>query len=104
MLFKTMLTLFDNAIAETEALLSKYRSSGQTAMSFNPESIPARRRFLARRIKLLQNLSRWRRFTGERYGIGQSITRLVDGTLLSVAEEGWDVGGEELMRKVRLSV
>ncbi|SJL07673.1 uncharacterized protein ARMOST_11023 [Armillaria ostoyae] len=100
MLFKTMLTLFDNAIAETEALLSKYRSLGQTAMSFNPESIPARRRFLVRRIKLLQNLSRWRRFTGERYGIGQSITRLVDGTLLSVAEEGWDVGGEELMHKV----
>ncbi|KAK0201965.1 nineteen complex-related protein 2-domain-containing protein [Desarmillaria ectypa] len=100
MLFKTMLTLFDNAIAETEALVSKYKSLDQTAMPFNPDSIPARRRFLVRRIKLLQNLSRWRRFTGERYGIGQSITRLVDGTLLPIAEGGWDIGGEELMHKV----
>ncbi|KAG7445800.1 uncharacterized protein BT62DRAFT_950695 [Guyanagaster necrorhizus] len=100
MLFKTILTLFDDTIAETEALVSKYRSLDQTAMTFNPESIPARRRFLTRRIKLLQNLSRWRRFTGERYGIGQTITRLVDGTLLPVAGGGWDAGGEELMRKV----
>ncbi|KAF9026128.1 GCFC-domain-containing protein [Hymenopellis radicata] len=84
MLFKSVINLFDQA----------------ASLAFNPESIPARRRFLARRVKLLRNLIRWRKHTGERFGVGQSISRLVDGPLLSVAETGWDVGGQEIMKQV----
>ena len=49
----------------------------------------------------MMNLVRWRKCTGELFGVGQLITRLVDGCMVDVADGGWDVGGEELLRKVR---
>ncbi|KAJ3002116.1 hypothetical protein NUW54_g6022 [Trametes sanguinea] len=67
---------------------------------FDPAAIPARRRYLTRRYKLLRNLLQWRRYAGDRYGLGVLATRLVTSSMLPVAETGWEVGGEEIMRKV----
>ena len=47
---------------------------------------------------------RWRKATGEKFGIGQSMTGLVDAVMLPVADSGWEVGGEDAMRKVRTFV
>lgn len=95
-----MMTAFSTAIAETEASLSKFKSEHQTLPGFNPDSIPTRRRFLNRRVKLLGNLLRWRKYTGERFGLGMLIGRLVEGCIMDVARGGWEVGGEEVARKV----
>ena len=72
--------------------------------TFDPESIPARRRFLARQIKLAGNLVRWRRHVRERSSLDILLKRLVENCFLDVALSGWDVGGEELSKKVRLSL
>jgi hypothetical protein len=50
--------------------------------------------------KLLANLLAWRKYTGERYGIGELVERLLGRVLLPVAEGGWEVGGENVIRKV----
>ncbi|KAF8631700.1 hypothetical protein AX15_002248 [Amanita polypyramis BW_CC] len=99
MLLRSTLTRFESAIADTETLVSIYKSTTR-GVPFDPEIIPARRRFLARRVKLLQNLLRWRKHTGERFGIGLLATRFVEGCVIDVALSGWDVGGEEFARQV----
>ena len=91
---------FQAALVETESLLAKYKTAQQSIPAFNPEAIPGRRRFLSRRVKLLRNLLRWRKYTGERSGLSLLIGRLVEGCILSVAESGWDVGGQEISRIV----
>jgi GC-rich sequence DNA-binding factor len=50
----------------------------------------------------VQNIVRWRKYTGERFGIGELATRLVARCIAPVADGGWDVGGEECVRKVCL--
>jgi hypothetical protein len=92
---------FQDEIAHTEALLSRYMSAYHGTPSFNPETIPARRRFLSRRVKLLRNILRWRKHSGERFGIGLMAERLTERCILIAAEGGWEVGGEEIARKVR---
>ena len=67
---------------------------------FDPQAIPARRRFLARRHKLLRNILQWRKHAGDRYGLSNLVTRLVISSMVPAAESGWEVGGEEIMRKV----
>jgi len=97
-LLKSVYTIFANEASITELLLAPYLSLNHPP--FNPESIPARQRFLARRMKLVQNIVRWRKYTGERFGIGELATRLVIRCIVPVADSGWDVGGEESVRKV----
>ncbi|XP_006462556.1 hypothetical protein AGABI2DRAFT_179259 [Agaricus bisporus var. bisporus H97] len=97
---KSTMMIFQNAVTDTENLISKYDSVIKGPSQFNPEAIPARRRFMARRVKLLQNLLKWRKFTGEQHGIGLLIGRLVDGCVLNIAESGWDVGGEEVAKSI----
>lgn len=99
MLLKSVFTVFQRAVESAEATVAPYLALNQPP--FDPESIPARQRYLARRQKLLNNLIRWRKYTGERFGIGMLLTNLVNNCTLPVAESGWDVGGEERMRKVR---
>ncbi len=101
-LLKSVYTVFDRATTQIEELIARSREAAPRQPVFDPEAIPARSRFLARRVKLVQNLMRWRKFTGEVYGAGEMANRLVDGCIRSVAEEGWDVGGEVAMQKVRL--
>ena len=95
-----MILSFQAAVVETETLLAKYKSTQQSVFAFNPEAIPGRRRFLSRRVKLLRNVLRWRKYTGEGFGLDLLIGKLVEGCILSVAESGWDVGGEEISRMV----
>ena len=91
---------FQAAVVETETLLAKYKAAQKSVPAFNPESIPGRRRFLSRRVKLLRNVLQWRKYTGEGFGLGLLVGRLVEGCILSVAESGWDVGGEKISRIV----
>ena len=98
MLLKSVHTVFANEVSTTESLLASYLSLNKPP--FNPESVPARQRFLARRTKLVQNIVRWRKYIGDRFGIGELTTRLVDKCIAPVAESGWDVGGEQGVRKV----
>ena len=91
---------FQAAVVETESLLARYKIAQKSVPAFNPEAIPGRRRFLSRRVKLLRNILRWRKYTGERFGLGMLISRLTEGCILEVAESGWDVGGEEISRIV----
>jgi hypothetical protein len=52
--------------------------------------------------KLIDNVMKWRRYAKERDGLGLLISGLIEDVLFPVAQEGWDVGGEECVRKVRL--
>jgi GC-rich sequence DNA-binding factor len=76
---------------------SKSRRRGP---GFDPESIVARQRFMKRIVKIIENIVRWRKYTKERDGLGLIATDLVGTILYPVAQEGWEVGGEENIRKV----
>ncbi|PIL22749.1 hypothetical protein GSI_15442 [Ganoderma sinense ZZ0214-1] len=95
---KSVYTVFDAAVTETEMALTPFLELNQPR--FDPQAIPARRRFLTRRHKLLRNILQWRKYAGDRYGLGNLATRLVASSMLPVAESGWEVGGEDIMRKV----
>jgi GC-rich sequence DNA-binding factor len=90
---------FQSAITDTETSLAKFKRA-QRLPGFNPDSVRSRRRFLFRRVKLLRNLLRWRKYTGERFGLDVLVGRLVDVCILEVAQSGWDVGGEDIARQV----
>jgi|ERR1700722_15144524 GC-rich sequence DNA-binding factor len=102
MLLKSGYTSFQQAVVETEALISRYLAHNNPR--FDPDAIPARRRFLARRIKLLQNLLSWREYSGERFGVGELSVKLVEASIFPVARSGWEVGGEESLRKASVSL
>ncbi|KAJ7159856.1 nineteen complex-related protein 2-domain-containing protein [Mycena crocata] len=96
-LLKSVLSAFQTAITDTENLLQRYNSA-VSATGFDPAAIPARTRFLNRRTKLLRNLVKWRKYTGERFGIAQSIGRLVD-LISETARGGWN-GGQMFIDQV----
>ncbi|PCH39872.1 hypothetical protein WOLCODRAFT_97929 [Wolfiporia cocos MD-104 SS10] len=97
MLLKSVFNVFQAATTATDPLLSSYLALNNPR--FDPEAIPARRRYLARRQKLLKNTLQWRKYSGERFGIGQLARSIVESQMLPIAESGWEVGGEESMRK-----
>ncbi|KAJ7079818.1 nineteen complex-related protein 2-domain-containing protein [Mycena belliarum] len=101
-LLKSVLTVFRAAMTVHETLVEKYRLASAKAAAFDPASIPARTRFLNRRTKLLRNLVKWRRYTGERFGIGESISRLADD-ICDIARDGWD-GGQMVIEQTRTIV
>ncbi|KAI0693217.1 nineteen complex-related protein 2-domain-containing protein [Cytidiella melzeri] len=98
LLLKSVFLVFQRTVASTEASVAPYLALNSPR--FDPEAIPARRRYLNRSAKLLANMVRWRKYTGERFGIGMLMTSLSTNCMLPVAETGWEVGGEECMRKV----
>lgn len=102
MLLKSVYLVFQRAVDAAEATTTPYLALNQPR--FDPESVPARKRYLARCRKLLNNIIRWRKYTGERFGIGLLLTKLVSNCMLPVAESGWDVGCEEVMKKVRFQL
>ncbi|ELU38978.1 hypothetical protein AG1IA_06997 [Rhizoctonia solani AG-1 IA] len=69
------------------------------AAVFDPEGIPARTRYLVRVSKLVANLVAWRKYTGEKFSVGELIERVLSKVMLPVAEGGWEVGGEGILRK-----
>ncbi|KAH9851709.1 nineteen complex-related protein 2-domain-containing protein [Lenzites betulinus] len=99
MLLQSAHTAFTTAITAHETTLAPFLALREPPR-FDPAAIPARRRVLARAHKLLRTLLAWRRYAGDRYGLGALATRLVARGMLPVAETGWEVGGEEVMRKV----
>ncbi|KIJ54945.1 hypothetical protein M422DRAFT_24809 [Sphaerobolus stellatus SS14] len=99
-LLKSVSTVFRTAVTSTHELLIPSLGPGNPGTPFDPEGLRARRRFLARRIKLLTNLLKWRKYTGERFGLGEIATSLIRECILPVAERGWDIGGEEIVRKI----
>lgn len=56
-----------------------------------------------RRYKLVSNMIRWRKHTGECFGIGELIEVVVTKAMFPAARTGWEVGGQDIMRKVRPS-
>ncbi|CAA7262911.1 unnamed protein product [Cyclocybe aegerita] len=100
MILKSVMTVFQNAISATESSIAKYNSAHQSVPGFNPDAIPARKRFVNRRVKLLKNLLRWRKYTGERFGLGMLVGTLVENCIMTVAKGGWEVGGEDVARMV----
>ncbi|KAF8645232.1 hypothetical protein AX16_008059 [Volvariella volvacea WC 439] len=104
-LLKAVITTFQNAVVLTEEMVGTFQM-GQAVLSFDPEAIPARQRFIARRVKLIHNLYRWRKYTGERYGIGALIVRILtaESSLLRIMRDGWDVGGREVSHRLAESI
>ena len=96
---KSVSAVFQAVVTNCVLLISPYLALNSPR--FDPEAFPARQRFLVRRIKLLQNILRWRKYTGEKYGIGELATRLLSEIIVPIAESGWDVGGHDTVRKVR---
>ncbi|KAF5369342.1 hypothetical protein D9758_002504 [Tetrapyrgos nigripes] len=99
LLHKSIITCFEKVISSTETPVQTLLSLSRPP-SFNPESVPARQRFLIRQVKLLSNLLRWRKFTGERFGVGQMVTRIIERCIVPVADEGWEVGGKDVVENV----
>ena len=104
MLLKSVITTFRTAVDSLLSTVSPFLnpSSSHTHPPFTPDSAPARRRFLIRRLKLVRNLLRWRRYTGELFGVGEMIMRVVQECMrpVAVAGGGWEVGGGEVLEKV----
>ena len=100
MLLKSVFAIFERAVESTESTLAPYIALNNPR--FDPEAIPARRRYLTRCTKLLSNIIRWRKYSGERFGIGMLLTTLSTNCMLPVAESGWEVGGEQSIREVNL--
>lgn len=98
MFLKAALVPFREAVTDMEDTLVPFLALNRPR--FDPEAIPARWRVLARQRKLLSNILQWRKYTGELFGIGQLATRLVQQCVVPIAESGWEVGGEEGLRKV----
>ncbi|CAE6415638.1 unnamed protein product [Rhizoctonia solani] len=87
---------FRKAVNELHTQLGEYNLG---AAVFDPEGVPARTRYLAKVSKLVANLVAWRKYTGEKFGIGELIERVLSKVMLPIAEGGWEVGGEGILRK-----
>jgi len=98
LLVKAVVETFREAVEATEKTLQPFLE--HNAAKFDPESIPARRRFLMRRYKLVSNMTKWRKHTGECFGIGELVGKAVVNIMLPTARSGWEVGGQDIMLKV----
>lgn len=105
MFLKSVCTVFQDSLTVTANQLAISLSPRNSmGAPFDPQADPARRRFLVRRIKLLINLLKWRKYSGERFGIGELVTKLIRSCVLPVVERAWDIGGEDFIRKVSVFV
>jgi GC-rich sequence DNA-binding factor len=100
MFLKSVSLAFQAAVDTEDELIGPYLQVNRPR--FDPEAIPARRRYLNRRVKLVQTLLRWRKHFGKGSGIEGLVKRVVDVVIVPVADGGWELGGEECLRKVRL--
>lgn len=101
---KAFLVPFHRAIDQTHELIVPALDPNNPPPPFDPGAVPARRRFLFRRIKLLTGLLAWRKAVGAIAGLDDLLRRLLVDVMLPVAHGGWDVGGQEIMSKVRSHV
>jgi GC-rich sequence DNA-binding factor len=96
-MLKSVHTVFDSATSTAEDLLAPFVKLNHPP--FDPEAAPARQRLLSRAVKLLENMLRWRKYTGDRHAVGRLCARLVNECILPIAESGWEVGGEGKVRQ-----
>ncbi|KAH8825156.1 nineteen complex-related protein 2-domain-containing protein [Flagelloscypha sp. PMI_526] len=98
---RSLLKHFTHTINNTLTQLSPYLALPMAG--FNPASIPSRQRYLNRQVKLLRNLLRFhKRCTkiGLELETAQLVKKLVDQSIVRVAESGWTVGGDSVVREV----
>ena len=100
MYLKAVVSVFQSAVDET--ITSEQAHLELNEPQFNPDTIPARKRLLTHQRKLVANILRWRKYCGPLFGVDQLLERLVGEGMLPIAESGWDVGGAEAMREVRI--
>jgi len=98
MFLKTVLSVFQNAMNDFMSLQEPFLA--QDNPPFHPEAIPARKRILARQMKLILNIIRWRKFTKSSLGIDEVAKSFLVDCILPVARSGWDVGGDVCIRRV----
>ncbi|SRR6266852_1982301 len=98
MFLKNVLSVFQNAVNDFMSLQEPFIA--QDNPPFHPEAIPARKRVLARQKKLMINIIRWRKYTKSLFGIDDVANSFLVDCILPVARSGWDVGGEESIRRV----
>ncbi|PPQ85156.1 hypothetical protein CVT25_004163 [Psilocybe cyanescens] len=100
LVLRSVFNTFQNAVSEIRESVIKYTRLHQSLPGFNPDSITSRRRFLNHCVKLLKNLLRWRKYAGGRFGLDAVVNQLVEDCIVIVARTGWEVGGEDVARKV----
>ncbi|CAE7116046.1 unnamed protein product, partial [Rhizoctonia solani] len=66
---------FRKAVDELQSQLGTYSLGAGT---FDPEGVPARNRYLVKASKLLANLVAWRKYSGEKFGVGELIERVLE--------------------------
>jgi GC-rich sequence DNA-binding factor len=98
MFLKTVLNVFQNAVNDFMSLQGPFLAKDNPP--FHPDAIPARKRVLARQKKLIVNIIRWRKYTKSLFGIDEVAKSFLVDCILPVARSGWDVGGEECIRRV----
>jgi GC-rich sequence DNA-binding factor len=98
---KAFLVPFQKAIEEIHDLLVPALDPNNPPPPFDPAAVSARRRFLVRRTKLLIGLLSWRKAVGNTVGLDDLVRRLLLDVMLPAAHGGWEVGGQEIMSKVR---
>ncbi|KAG8754904.1 hypothetical protein FRC14_004538 [Serendipita sp. 396] len=98
-ILKIVTRVFEIATNDLKDQFQKYSvSAPSTKPTFDPEAISARRRYMKRVIKLTENIMLWRKYSKERFGVGRLVTTLLE-ILFFVSQGGWDIGGEEFIRK-----
>jgi GC-rich sequence DNA-binding factor len=98
MVLKSVYSVFERSVSASESLMAPFVALNRPV--FDPDAIAARQRLLRHAAKFLDTLIRWRKYTGEKLGIGDLCIRHMNNIVLPIAESGWEVGGEEIARQV----
>ncbi|KZT57254.1 hypothetical protein CALCODRAFT_496388 [Calocera cornea HHB12733] len=99
-LCRTVLHSFTNEITASLTMVLPLLAEGGKA-TFDPAAIPARKRYLQRRLKLLSNLLAWRKYAG---GGEIDIDRLLGQVMTPIGVAGWEAGGEDVLRRAAAMV
>ncbi|KAL4080710.1 GCFC-domain-containing protein [Scleroderma citrinum] len=102
MVLKTVYTAFENAVVAAETLSSPFVRFNSP--EFDPDGIATRRRLLTRASKLLNMMLGWRKYAGDKLGMGQLCVRFINNYVLPIARSGWEVGGEEKVRQMKAAL
>lgn len=98
MLLKSVHSVFERSVSASESLIAPFVALNRPV--FDPDAIAARQRLLRRASKFMDTLIQWRKYAGEKMGIGDLCIRYMNNIVLPIAESGWEVGGEEITREM----
>ncbi|WVF68661.1 hypothetical protein IAT40_003432 [Kwoniella sp. CBS 6097] len=98
-LLKAALGVYHSHLLDLSTTISAATAYGAIPPpAFDPASRPAMERFVRRRIKLIKNMTLWRREAPQE--IRESVIRLVEEVLRPVLSRTWEGGGKEMAAKV----